>query len=107
MIALHRLSPAAKPVYGHSVQDEINCDVAIAGGGLAGGLIALALAEKRPDLDVRLIESGPVSGGNHLWSFCDSDIDSKVRWLLDPPICHTWPDDDVYFPAHRSTLQTG
>jgi lycopene beta-cyclase len=107
MIALHRLSPAAKPVYGHNVQDEINCDVAIAGGGLAGGLIALALAEKRPDLDVRLIESSPVIGGNHLWSFFDSDIAPKDRWLLDPLICHTWPDYDVYFPAHRRTLHTG
>ena len=32
------------------------CDIAIVGGGLAGGLAALALAAKRPDLDVRLVE---------------------------------------------------
>ena len=35
----------------------IQCDVAIAGGGLSGALIALALAEKRPDLDIRLVGS--------------------------------------------------
>ena len=89
------------------MQDEINCDVAIAGGGLAGGLIALALAEKRPDLDVRLIESSPNIGGNHLWSFFDSDIAPKDRWLIDPLICHQWPDYEVAFPAHSRTLHTG
>ena len=31
-------------------------DIAIIGGGLAGGLIALALAERRPELDVLLVE---------------------------------------------------
>ena len=40
----------------------IKCDIAIVGGGLAGGLIALALRRKRPDCDVRLIEeTGPLS----------------------------------------------
>ena len=63
--------------------DEIKCDVAIAGGGLAGGLIALALAEMRPELDVRLIESTPGIGGNHIWSFFDSDIEPDARWLVE------------------------
>ena len=35
-----------------------SCDIAIVGGGLAGGLAALALAAKRPGLDVRLVEPG-------------------------------------------------
>ena len=30
------------------------CDIAIIGGGLAGGLIALALATHRPELSFRL-----------------------------------------------------
>ena len=50
------------------MQETINCDIAIAGGGLAGGLIALALAEKQPHLDVRLIEAAADLGGNHVWS---------------------------------------
>src|SRR3546814_5758667 len=54
------------------------CDIAIVGGGLAGGLAALALAAKRPDLDVRLVEPGPI-GGNHVWSFFDSDIAKTDR----------------------------
>ena len=38
----------------------IQCDVAIVGGGLAGGLLALALAKKRPDCDVRLMAGRPL-----------------------------------------------
>ena len=84
--------------------DTFDCDVAIAGGGLAGSLIALALAEKRPDLDVRIIESAPTFGGNHLWSFFDSDVAAADRWLVEPLICHSWRGYDIAFPAHRRTV---
>ena len=89
------------------MQETINCDIAIAGGGLAGGLIALALAEKQPHLDIRLIEAAGSLGGNHVWSFFDSDIAPEHRWLIEPLICHRWPSYDVIFPAHRRTLETG
>jgi lycopene beta-cyclase len=89
------------------VPETINCDVAIAGGGLAGGLIALALAERQPGLDVRLIEPEPHLGGNHIWSFFDSDVAEENRWLVEPLICHHWPAYDVAFPAHRRTLEAG
>lgn len=82
----------------------IVCDIAIAGGGLAGGLIALALAEKRPDLDVRIIEAAPTFGGNHLWSFFDTDVAAADRWLVEPLICHSWQGYDIAFPAHARTV---
>lgn len=81
------------------------CDVAIVGGGLAGSLIALALAEKRPDLSLLLIEAGETIGGNHLWSFFDADVAKEDRWLLAPLVCHAWPDYDVAFPAHARILR--
>jgi lycopene beta-cyclase len=85
--------------------DALDCDIAILGGGLAGCLIALALAERRPELDVRLIEAGRALGGNHVWSFFDSDVAAADRWLIEPLICHRWQGYDVAFPAHRRTLE--
>ena len=60
----------------------ISCDLAIVGGGLAGGLIALAVHVRHPGADVRLIEASPRLGGNHLWSFFASDVAPADRWLV-------------------------
>lgn len=84
--------------------ESISCDVAIVGGGLAGGLIARALAEKRPDVDVRLIEAAPRLGGNHLWSFFGSDVAAGDKWLVAPLISHAWRRYDVRFPDVERTL---
>ena len=89
------------------MSETIPCDVAILGGGLAGGLIALALAQMRPELDVRIIEAGASLGGNHVWSFFESDIAAADRWLVEPLICHRWQGYDVAFPAHNRTLEAG
>jgi lycopene beta-cyclase len=86
------------------VHNEQSCDVAIIGGGLSGGLIGLALAEKCPDLDVRIIEREAMLGGNHIWSFFDSDIDPDHRWLIESLICHRWQGYDVIFPEHSRTI---
>ncbi len=85
----------------------LRCDIAIAGGGLAGCLIALALAERQPQLDVRIVESGETLGGNHVWSFFDSDIAEADRWLVAPLIVHHWPGYEVRFPKFSRSLETG
>jgi lycopene beta-cyclase len=91
--------------YGAGVtRAALSCDVAIAGGGLSGGLIALALAEKRPDLSIVLIDADPHLGGNHIWSFFDSDVANEHRWLVAPLVCHSWSGYDIAFPAHTRTL---
>ena len=77
------------------------CDLAIVGGGLAGGLIAYALSVRRPELKVRLIEPGPKFGGNHVWSFFSNDIAPEDRWIVTPFIDHSWNGYEVRFPDYR------
>jgi lycopene beta-cyclase len=80
------------------------CDLAIVGGGLAGGLIAFAMAQRRPDARVLLIEGGETIGGNHVWSFFESDIAPRDRPLLDPLVAHAWDGYHVLFPGLKRRL---
>ncbi|MEH6716574.1 lycopene beta-cyclase CrtY [Parasphingorhabdus flavimaris] len=82
-------------------------DLAIAGGGLAGGLVALALARLRPELTIALIEAETHFGGNHIWSFFDSDVAAGHRWLVDPLISRHWDSYDVHFPKYSRKLNNG
>lgn len=82
-------------------------DLAIVGGGLAGGLIALALAEERPELNLRVIEAGETLGGNHIWSFFDGDLEAGGLALVTPMIARNWHGHDVRFPGHSRTLAAG
>jgi len=86
------------------VTADFRCDIAIVGGGLAGGLIAHALRVRRPELAVLLVEPGATLGGNHVWSFFASDIAAGDRWIVDPFVSHRWPDYDIAFPGHRRRL---
>ncbi|MFA9200871.1 MAG: lycopene beta-cyclase CrtY [Cypionkella sp.] len=81
-------------------------DVAIAGGGLAGGLAALALHRARPDLALALVEAGPMLGGTHRWSWFSSDLDPAGAALLEPFRTHRWDGYDVRFPGFARTLST-
>src|SRR5688500_6754649 len=79
----------------------------IAGGGLAGCLAALALAVRRPEVPLLLVEQGEGFGGEHVWSFFDADIEAQDRWLVEPMIARSWPAYDVHFPARSRTLASG
>jgi lycopene beta-cyclase len=79
---------------------DSSCDLAIVGGGLAGGLTAYALSVKRPDLAIRLIDPAESFGGNHVWSFFDTDIAEGDRWIVEPFVDHRWQGYDIRFPAY-------
>jgi len=83
-------------------------DLAIVGGGLAGGLIAHAVHRERPELRIVLVESGKTIGGNHRWSWFESDLDTQGRALLEPFRQTSWDQGyEVAFPRYRRTLRTG
>lgn len=82
-------------------------DIIIVGGGLAGSLTAWRLRQANPRLRVKLIEQGPALGGNHTWSFFDSDLEpNEISWL-GPLVSFRWDSYDVFFPGRRRTLATG
>ena len=79
----------------------------IAGGGLAGSVAALALATRRPELPILLVEQEESFGGNHIWSFFDSDVEPEAQWLLDALVACRWPGHEVSFPARRRKIAIG
>jgi lycopene beta-cyclase len=85
----------------------VTTDVIIIGGGLAGSLAAWRLSIVRPDLDVRLIERGATLGGNHTWSFHDTDIPDASRAWIAPLIVARWPAYRVAFPTLTRTIGAG
>ncbi|MBO6525563.1 lycopene beta-cyclase CrtY [Erythrobacter sp.] len=80
-------------------------DMAIVGGGLAGGLAALAVHRAHPDLSIALFEAGESYGGNHRWSWFTCDVDEAGADLLAAfPKAEWAPGYDVLFPGYTRTL---
>jgi lycopene beta-cyclase len=79
----------------------------IVGGGLAGGLAALALAEAGRGRGVVLVDREDHLGGNHTWSFHETDLEPEERALVLPLSSSRWPRQVVRFPGYERTLETG
>ena len=80
-------------------------DVAIVGGGLSGALTAYFMAEARPERSIALFESSDRLGGNHTWSFHESDISAPALELLKPFISRSWSATSVEFPRVKKTIE--
>jgi lycopene beta-cyclase len=84
-----------------------DCDVIFAGGGLASVLAAYRLAMVRPHLRIAVVEAGDRLGGNHTWSFHDSDLTTEQRAWLAPFIAHRWASQTVRFPTYTRSFGSG
>jgi lycopene beta-cyclase len=82
-------------------------DLLLAGGGLANGLIALRLRQQRPELRLALVEAGSSLGGDHTWSFFETDLTPAQRDWVAPLVAHRWDGYEVRFPARRRQLSSG
>lgn len=78
----------------------------LVGGGLANGLIAYRLAQARPEVAFRLVEAGPHLGGQHTWSFFESDLDGDGQWVV-PLISRSWDHYQVRFPKRQRRISNG
>ncbi|MXO91887.1 lycopene beta-cyclase CrtY [Pontixanthobacter aquaemixtae] len=83
---------------------DTRTEIAIVGGGLSGGLIALALRKRHPEMRVLVIEAGETLGGNHRWSWFGSDLDEAGHALLAPFRKSEWQGYSVRFPAYERKL---
>lgn len=81
-------------------------DLILAGGGLANTLAAYRLKTIRPDVKLLVIEQGAAFGGNHTWSFHGTDLTAAERAWVEPFVAHSWPRQEVRFPAHTRVLET-
>ena len=82
-------------------------DLAIVGGGLAGGLIALAVRNAAPQLSLGLFEAGDTFGGNHRWSWFEGDLDERGTKLMHPFGKMQWAGgNEVRFPAFTRSLKS-
>ncbi|MCQ4306950.1 lycopene beta-cyclase CrtY [Pseudomonas stutzeri] len=84
-----------------------DADLILVGGGLANGLLALRLRQRRPDLRLLILEQGETLGGNHTWSFHEHDLTSAQQAWLEPLVGHRWPCYDVIFPGLQRRLDSG
>jgi len=57
-------------------------------------------------MQIALIEAGKVLGGNHRWSWFDSDLDDAGRALLEPFRKSEWDGYEVRFPEYRRQLKS-
>ena len=90
-----------------ALDDGSRCDLVIVGGGLAGGLLALALHTYAPKCNFLLIEHGKTFGGNHRWSWFASDLPEGGHNLLSAFAQIFWDEGyDIAFPDYSRTLPT-
>jgi lycopene beta-cyclase len=95
-------STPASPLPGEPAHDVI-----IVGGGLAGGLIALALHRHAPGCRFLVIEAGRTLGGHHRWSWFETDIPPAERSLMAGFRLNGWDQGyDITFPRLGRTLPT-
>ncbi len=75
-------------------------DYILVGGGLANGLLALALRQYQPRTRVAMVEAADRLGGNHTWSFHEADVPPDAATLVDPLMVATWPAYETRFTDH-------
>ncbi len=81
-------------------------DYLIAGGGLQAGLLVLALRHRQPTARIALIERADRLGGNHTWSFHETDVPAGAWPVIRPLITASWPAYRVRFPGLQRIVRS-
>ncbi len=79
----------------------------LVGGGLANSLIAFRILSEDPGFPLLVVEHGATLGGNHTWSFHDSDLTpAQLRWIQ-PLVTHRWATHELRFPRRHRVIHGG
>lgn len=79
----------------------------IAGGGLSGALTAFAFAKHRPEIELTVLEAGPTLGGDHTWSFYETDLEGAAKDLVRPFVTYAWDGYETRFQGFSREFSTG
>lgn len=82
-------------------------DYILVGGGLQNLLVTLLLLHKDPEIRVLLLEQESHLGGNHTWSFHETDLPYDCLAALHATLRHRWHGYDVYFPSFHRRVHLG
>jgi lycopene beta-cyclase len=108
-MTIHRRADASGPGAARGLPRRASAataDVVLVGGGLANSLIALRLRALRPEVEVLLLERDLHLGGRHTWSFHADDLTPEQHAWVGPLVAHSWPRQEVRFPAYSRSLES-
>jgi lycopene beta-cyclase len=81
-------------------------DYLIVGGGLAGGLIALAVRHHQPDATVTVLERAARPAGNHTWAFHALDVPAAADGFVRQLVTTNWAGYRVRFPGYERVVSS-
>lgn len=82
-------------------------DIIFIGGGLANGLAAFRYSQVHPSARILLIEKENQLGGNHTWSFHDSDLTPDQNRWISRLVSKHWTTHEVRFPTLARHIPSG
>ncbi len=81
-------------------------DYVIVGGGLAGGLLTLAIRHLQLRATVTLVERAERVAGNHTWAFHAADVPAAAAPFVRPLVAAAWPGYRVNFPGYTRRVDS-
>jgi lycopene beta-cyclase len=87
------------------LKKDIDADYLLVGGGLQNALILLALAARKPEASIILLERDNALGGNHIWSFQALDLPESAHLWASPLVEYAWPGYQLHFDGSSRWVQ--
>jgi lycopene beta-cyclase len=84
----------------------MRAELTLVGGGLANSLIAYRILSQDSDFPLLVVERESALGGNHTWSFHDTDLSPDQRRWMQALVGHSWSRHELRFPRRRRVIES-